>query len=136
MVQAWDLVIPKTCPTRLIISELGNQVQIVDTFDKGFSTADKSLGQLLKVVHGGKNSQMFIQTKTSLRLEILDRWGYIRISMVLWSERSLKSKMLSLARTSKYVNGTSVLSLKTSEDDSLEWKDSPDWTVIVVINLH
>ena len=46
----------KTCPTRLIISELGNQVQIFDTFDRGFSTADKlfALGQLLKVVYGGK----------------------------------------------------------------------------------
>ena len=38
------------------MSELGNQVQIFDTFDRGFSTADKlfALGQLLKVVHGGK----------------------------------------------------------------------------------
>ena len=32
--------------------------------------------------------------------------------MVLRSERSLKSKMLSLARTSIYVNDTSVLSIK------------------------
>ena len=31
--------------------------------------------------------------------------------MVLRSERSLKSKMLSLVRTSKYVNDTSVLSI-------------------------
>ena len=40
------------------------------------------------------------------------------ISMVLRSERSLKLKMLSLVRTSKYVNDTSVLSIKKSEDDS------------------
>ena len=65
---------------------------------------------------GVKHSQMFIQTKTSPRLET--RWGYLPISMVLRSERSLKSKMLSLARTSKYVNDTSVLSIKKSEDDS------------------
>ena len=32
--------------------------------------------------------------------------------MVLRSERSLKWRMLSLAQTSKYVNGTSVLSIK------------------------
>ena len=37
--------------------------------------------------------------------------------MVLRSERSLKSKMLSLARTSKYVNDTSVLSIEKSEED-------------------
>ena len=67
---------------------------------------------------GVKNSQMFIQTKTSPRLEIIARWGYLPISKVLWSERRLKSKMLSLARTSKYVNDTSVLSIKKSDDDS------------------
>ena len=67
---------------------------------------------------GVKSSQMFIKTKTSSILEIIARWGYFPISMVLRSERSLKSKMLSLARTSKYVNDTSVLSIKTSEDDS------------------
>ena len=65
-----------------------------------------------------KNSQIFIQTKTSPKLEIIARWGYLPISMVLRSERSLKSKMLSLARTSNYVNDTSVLSIKKSEDDS------------------
>ena len=67
---------------------------------------------------GVKNSQMFIQTKTSPRLVIIARWGYLPISMVLRSERSLKSKMLSLARTSKYVNDTSVLNIKKSKDDS------------------
>ena len=67
---------------------------------------------------GVKNSQMFIQTKTSPRLEIIARWGYLPISMVLRSERSLKSKMLSLEGTSKYVNDTSVLGIKKSEDDS------------------
>ena len=77
------------------------RTQIFDTFDRGFSTADKlfALGQLLKMVHGVKNSQMFIQTKTSPKLEIIARSGYLTISMVLRSERSLKSKMLSLART-------------------------------------
>ena len=85
-----------------------------------FSTADKlfALGQLLKVFMGVKNSQMFIQTKTSPRLEIIARWGHFPISMVLWSERRLKSKVLSLARTSKCVNNTSVLSIKKSEEDS------------------
>ena len=39
-------------------------------------------------------------------------------SMVLRSEKSLKLKMLSLARDSKYVNDISVLSIKNSEEDS------------------
>ena len=65
-----------------------------------------------------KNSQMFIQTRTSPRPEIIARWGHFPISMVLRSERSLKSKMLSFARTSKYLNDTSVLSIKTFEEDS------------------
>ena len=110
----------QTCPTRFRISKLGNQVQIFDTFNRGFSTFDKifALGQLLKVVQGYKNSQMFIQTKTSPRLEIIARWGCLPISMVLRSERSLKLKMLSLAWTSKYVNDTNMLSIKTSEEDS------------------
>ena len=65
-----------------------------------------------------KNSQMFIQSKTSPRLEIIAGWGPLPISMALRSERSLKSKMLSLARTSKYVNNTSVLSINKSDEDS------------------
>ena len=36
------------------------------------------------------------------------QWGHLSNSMVLRSEKSLKSKMLSLARTSKYVNDTWV----------------------------
>ena len=65
---------------------------------------------------GVKNSQTFIQTMTSPGLEIKVGWGSHPISMVLRSERSLKSKML--VWTSKYVNNTSVLSIKTSEEDS------------------
>ena len=57
---------------------------------------------------GVKNSQMCIQPNTSPRLEIIASWGPLPISVVLWSERSLKSKMLSLARTSKVVNNISV----------------------------
>ena len=67
---------------------------------------------------GLKNSQMSIQTRTSPRLEIIARCGLLPISMVLRSERSLKSKMLSLARTSKYVNNISALSVNRSEEDS------------------
>ena len=55
---------------------------------------------------------MFIQTKTSARLGNIGRWGTLPISMVLRSERSLKSNILSLAWTSKYVNNISVLSIK------------------------
>ena len=57
---------------------------------------------------GGKYSQMFIQIKTPRGLEIIAGWGCLPISMVLRSEGSLKSEMLSLARTSKYVNNASV----------------------------
>ena len=67
---------------------------------------------------GVKDSQMCIQTKTSPRLEIIARWDPLPIRMVPWSERSLKSKMLSLARISKVVNNTSVLNVKKSEEDS------------------
>ena len=65
-----------------------------------------------------KNYQMFIQIKTSPVLEFIGRWGPLPISMVLRSERSLKSEMLSLAQTSKYVNNTSVVSIKKSKEDS------------------
>ena len=47
-----------------------------------------------------------------LGLEIIARWGPLPIRMVHRSERSLKLKMLSLARTSKYANTTSVLNTK------------------------
>ena len=49
-----------------------------------------------------------IQIKTHRGLEIIARRGSLPIDMVLRSEGSLKSEMLSLARTSKYVNNTSV----------------------------
>ena len=48
---------------------------------------------------GVKNSQMFSQIKTSRALEIIARRGLLPVSMVLQSEVSLKSEMLSLART-------------------------------------
>ena len=53
---------------------------------------------------------MFILIDTSSGLGIIARWGPRQISMVLRSEECLKSEMLSLARTSKYVKNTSVLS--------------------------
>ena len=53
-------------------------------------------------------SQMVIQIETPRGLEIIARWGPIPISMVLWSEGSVKSEMLSLARASKYMNTTRV----------------------------
>ena len=54
---------------------------------------------------------MFILIETSPGLGIIARWGNLPISMVLRSEGSLKSEMLSLARTYTYVKNTSVLSL-------------------------
>ena len=61
---------------------------------------------------------MFIRIETSRGLGIIARWGKLPISMVLRTEESLKSEMLSLARTSKYVKNTSVLSVIKSEEDS------------------
>ena len=55
-----------------------------------------------------KYSQMFIQIKTTRGLEIIAGWDYLPVIMVLRSEGSLKSEMLSLARTSKYMNNASV----------------------------
>ena len=85
----------------------------------GFSTADKSfaLGQLLKVVHGGKNNVH--SNRDFHRNRFIAGWGPLPISMILWSEESLKSaEMLSLSRTSKYVKNTCVLNLNKSEEDS------------------
>ena len=55
---------------------------------------------------------MFILIETSPGLGIIARCGNLPISMVLRSEESLKSEMLSLARTSKYVKNTNVLSVR------------------------
>ena len=44
--------------------------------------------------------------------------------------------MLSLARTSKYVTNTSVLSINKLEEDSYDRKDSTNLIVIVVINSY
>ena len=49
-------------------------------------------------------------------LTIIARRGNLPISMVLRSEGSLKLEMLSLARTSKYVDSTIVLSINKTEE--------------------
>ena len=61
---------------------------------------------------------MFILIETSPGLGIIARWGPLAISMVLRFKESLKSEMLSLARTSKYLKNTSVLSIDKPEEDS------------------
>ena len=61
---------------------------------------------------------MFILIETSTGLGITTRWGPLPNNMVFRSEESLKSEMLSLARTSKYVKNTSVLSINKSEGES------------------
>ena len=57
VIQAWGLVILKPAPAAFV--ELGNQVPIFDTFDRGFIMADKlfELGQLLNVVHRDKEPE-------------------------------------------------------------------------------
>ena len=57
---------------------------------------------------GVKYSQMFIQIMTPRGLKIIARWGNLPISKALRAEGSQKSEMLSLARTSKYVNNANV----------------------------
>ena len=72
------------------------------------------------MVHGGWGiiRILFILNRDSLGLEIIAGRGNLPISMVLRSEGSLKLEMLSLARTSKYVDNTSVLSINETEEDS------------------
>ena len=53
-----------------------------------------------------------------LRLEIIARRGHLPISMVLKSEASLISEMLSLARTSMYVGNINVLNINKTEKES------------------
>ena len=104
----------QTCSTRFRVSDSN-----VLTLSTGISvrlTHYSHWNSCLKWFIGVKNSQIFIQTNTSTRLQIIARWGHLPISMVLRSERNLKSKMLSLARTSKYVNDTSVLGKKSEAD--------------------
>ena len=99
----------QTCLTRSRISELGNS-----TLSIGVSvrlTNYFALGQLLKVIHGIKE---FSNVHSNLDFaktgdhSYIYRWDLLPISMVLRSERSFKSKMLSLARTSKYVEHQKV----------------------------
>ena len=61
---------------------------------------------------------LFILNRDSLGLEIIVRWEYLPISVALRSEGILKLEMLSLARTPKYVDNTSVLSINKTEEDS------------------
>ena len=61
---------------------------------------------------------MFIPIETSPGLGIIARRCPLPISMVLRSEVSLKSELLSLARSSKFVKNTSVLSINKSDEDS------------------
>ena len=51
---------------------------------------------------------MLILIETFPGLGIIARWGPLPISMIVRSEENLKSEILSLARTSKYVKNTSV----------------------------
>ena len=51
-------------------------------------------------------------------VQVDGRWGSLQISMVIRSEGILKLEMLSLARTSKYVDNTSVLRVNRTEEDS------------------
>ena len=56
VVQAWDLVILKLAPPAFVFRNWETKFIFFDNFDRGFITADKllALGQLLNVVHGGK----------------------------------------------------------------------------------
>ena len=64
----------------------------------------------------GVNNKNIVHSKS--RLPIIARWVNLSISMVLRSEGSLKLEMLSLARTSKYVDNTSLLNINKTEEDS------------------
>ena len=68
----------------------------------------------------GVNNKNIVHSKSRLPLglEIIAGWGNFPICMVLRSEGNLKLEMLNLARTSKYVGNTSVLSINKTEEDS------------------
>ena len=109
----------QTCTTRFRISELGNLVQMFRHFRYGVSVRlinhsyrDCCLRWFMEV------KIMFSLIETSPRLGIIHRWGPLPINMVLRSAESPKSEILSLARTSKYVKNTSVLSINKFEEDS------------------
>ena len=109
----------QTCTTRFRILELGNLVQIFRHFRYGVSvqlTNHSYWDSCLRWYMGIRI--IFILIETSPGLGIIARCGPLPISMVLWSEESLKSKTLSLSRISKYVKNTSVLSINKSEEDS------------------
>ena len=94
----------KICTSSFRISEMGNLVQIFKHFRYGVSvrlTNHSYLDRCLRWFMGVK--LMFILIETSLGFGIIAREGPLPISMVLRSEESLKSEMLSLARISKYV---------------------------------
>ena len=83
--------ISQTYPTRFRISEMGSLVQMFDTFDRGFSITylrcDSSLRWFMKV----KKCKMLIVIETSPGLATIAGWVPLPISMVLRSERSVKS---------------------------------------------
>ena len=111
----------QTCTTRFRISELGNLVQFFRHFRYGASVRLTNHSYMywdscLRWFMGVKI--MFILIQTSPGLGIIAGWGNLPISMVLRSQESLKSEMLSLARTSIYVKNTSLLSINKTEEDS------------------
>ena len=77
MVQAWDLVIPKPALPAFVFRNWETKLKIFDTFDRGFIwlTNYSHWDNWLRWFMGAMNSQMFFQTKTSPRLEIIARWG-------------------------------------------------------------
>ena len=77
------------------------KLKFFDTFYWGFSTGlnYSHWNSCLRWFMGVKYSQMFIQIKTPRGLEIIARWDSLPISMVLRSEGSLKSEMLSMNQT-------------------------------------
>ena len=77
---------------------------------------------------------MFILIKTSPGLGIIAGWGPLPISMVLRSEERLKSEMLSLARTSKYVK--ILVKHQQVRGGQLRPKDSSNLIVIEVTNSY
>ena len=111
-VQSWGFDILEPDPPAFRVSELigGVGVRIFRHFLLGFSTGlnYSHWDSCVRWFMGVKYFQIFIQIRTPRGLEIIARWGNLPISMALRSEESLKSEMLSLARTSKYLNNTNV----------------------------
>ena len=94
----------QTCGTCFRISDLRYQVQILRLTN--YSHWDSCWSLFMGVKYVYSLNLMVIQIKSSQGLEIIARWGLSHSVCSSGLKEVIKWEMLSLARTSKYVNNT------------------------------